>query len=320
MTSLLDELAKEWKETEYAVYQYTPNRETLEKKETETSHIVGAGFSLSLIGTSIASDREHLLRAHMGIKLSQGTLYKSSGLVTNMDPDSFPPSSQSYVSRIDAPTAENQDRQFLVCFVFIGKHGLDLFRTELDSFCTSLTPLLKTLPSETTQAFSGSKLEERLKMWHTEHVAYVVRVVQLCQAQLPILLHVAADAPVAVTGEDEGLVRDVTQFLDACSLANLMQLHPADTDTEGGNGSTSAAAINGTAPRTEIRIHVSKDGCEISSKESSKFCQNWAQVLLAQGTTSPDPFFLRQAIENYKLKIIQDVNALKRLLRQAESN
>ena len=37
--------------------------------------------------------------------------------------------------------------------------------------------------------------------------------------------------------------------------------------------------------------------------ESSKFCQNWAQVLLSQGTTTPDPFFLRHAVENYKLKV-----------------
>ena len=37
--------------------------------------------------------------------------------------------------------------------------------------------------------------------------------------------------------------------------------------------------------------------------ESSKFCENWAQVLLAQGTSSPDPFFLRHAVENYKLKV-----------------
>ena len=37
--------------------------------------------------------------------------------------------------------------------------------------------------------------------------------------------------------------------------------------------------------------------------ESSKFCKNWAQVLMAQGTSSPDPFFLRHAVENYKLKV-----------------
>jgi len=36
---------------------------------------------------------------------------------------------------------------------------------------------------------------------------------------------------------------------------------------------------------------------------SSKFCQNWAQVLLIQGTNSPDPFFLKQALDNYKLKV-----------------
>ena len=37
--------------------------------------------------------------------------------------------------------------------------------------------------------------------------------------------------------------------------------------------------------------------------ESSQFCSNWAQVLLAHGTSNPDPFFLRQAVENYKLKV-----------------
>lgn len=185
-----------------------------------------------------------------------------------------------------------------------------IFRNELDSFCESLTPLLKALPSEgTTLAFSDSKLEQRIGTWYSHNVEYVVRVLRLCQTQLPVLLHVAVDAMVTVTGEDSNLVKDVTHFLESCSLANLMQLH-YDDEGEEVNGTTSAP----------VTIHVTKEGCEISSQESSKFCQNWAQVLLTQGTASPDPFFLRQAIENYKLKIIQDVNALKRLLRQAESN
>ena len=37
--------------------------------------------------------------------------------------------------------------------------------------------------------------------------------------------------------------------------------------------------------------------------EHSKFCSDWAQVLLSQGATNTDPFFLKQAIENFKLKV-----------------
>ena len=76
----------------------------------------------------------------------------------------------------------------------------------------------------------------------------------------------------------------------------------------------------------------------IITTESSQFCSNWAQVLLARGTSSPDPFFLKQAVENYKLKVsshfhnqtrchfkssmqlVQDLNAFKRHLREAESD
>jgi len=43
--------------------------------------------SLSLVNSSICADREHLLREHVGVKMSLGTLYKDSGLVASMDPE-----------------------------------------------------------------------------------------------------------------------------------------------------------------------------------------------------------------------------------------
>ena len=54
-----------------------------------------------------------------------------------------------------------------------------------------------------------------------------------------------------------------------------------------------------------IEICCMPDSCVLChhDAESSQFCSNWAQVLLAHGTSSPDPFFLRQAVENYKLKV-----------------
>ena len=134
------------------------------------TQVISSFSSLSLVGSSISSDREHLVREHVGIKMSQGTLYKSSGLVTNMDPEyvcpvgregerggrkrgecvrmslgthfilscvsrSFPPPSQSYISRIDAPLEGDQEKQFIVCFVYIGKQGLDLYPSCDPNYC-----------------------------------------------------------------------------------------------------------------------------------------------------------------------------------------
>ena len=39
----------------------------------------------------------------------------------------FPPPSQCYMNRVDGSSKDGQDRQFLVCFVCIGKQGLDLY-------------------------------------------------------------------------------------------------------------------------------------------------------------------------------------------------
>lgn len=44
-------------------------------------------FSLTVVGTSISKDKEHLVREHVATKLSQGTLYHSSGQVTTLDPE-----------------------------------------------------------------------------------------------------------------------------------------------------------------------------------------------------------------------------------------
>ncbi|RMX44437.1 hypothetical protein pdam_00010054 [Pocillopora damicornis] len=51
---------------------------------------------------------------------------------------------------------------------------------------------------------------------------------------------------------------------------------------------------------------------------NTRFCREWAKTMLSEAVDNP--VFLRQVIENYKLRVNHDLNTLKRLLRQAETD
>jgi hypothetical protein len=118
------------------------------KTPAEQTSDRGSGFSLSLIGSSVASDREHLLREQIATRMSQSSLYCGSGQVTSLDPSTFPQSSQVYYCLLEAasdrsdsagrdtgrnesgltsPLRVDSKRQYVVCFATIGKTGLDLY-------------------------------------------------------------------------------------------------------------------------------------------------------------------------------------------------
>uniref|UniRef100_A0A8C4T1I3 Uncharacterized protein n=1 Tax=Erpetoichthys calabaricus TaxID=27687 RepID=A0A8C4T1I3_ERPCA len=52
---------------------------------------------------------------------------------------------------------------------------------------------------------------------------------------------------------------------------------------------------------------------------SNRFCEEWSQAFL-NSAEGGNAFLLRQILENFKLKAIQDLNNLKRLVRQAETS
>ncbi|KAK3728597.1 hypothetical protein QZH41_011674 [Actinostola sp. cb2023] len=67
-----------------------------------------------------------------------------------------------------------------------------------------------------------------------------------------------------------------------------------------------------------ITLTIDDDGCSLNTKETTQFCKDWVNTMLS-GDTS-DPIFLREVIENYKLRVNHDLNTLKRLFREAETD
>ena len=71
-----------------------------------------------------------------------------------------------------------------------------------------------------------------------------------------------------------------------------------------------------------VHVHLPRLGCLtliVLCAETNRFCQEWATTMQGEEEESK-PSYLRQVVENFKLKIIQDLNNLRRLLQHAEKD
>ncbi|KAI2666361.1 Protein Njmu-R1 [Labeo rohita] len=148
-----------------------------------------------------------------------------------------------------------------------------------------------------------------LNRWYEESVMHIHRVVQLLQANVGYLLHAALSHKlVEVTGADEKTKADVARFIKAASLQGLVQ---EDTTT-----ASLCKAISEDS-HTSLIIDCSTSPPTVTNEVSNRFCDDWIQAFL-NAAERFNPFLLRQILENFKLKAIQDMNNLKRFIRQAE--
>ncbi|XP_005993805.1 protein Njmu-R1 isoform X3 [Latimeria chalumnae] len=112
---------------------------------------------------------------------------------------------------------------------------------------------------------------------------------------------------IEVKGANDRTKTDINRFLNAASLQGLVQ-----EDTE----SSLCKAISEEQQKVVI---LDCDGVQpqFQNAGSNRFCEDWIQAFL-NGAECGNPFLLRQILENFKLKAIQDMNNIKRFIRQAE--
>ncbi|KAM7386750.1 hypothetical protein PAMA_009394 [Pampus argenteus] len=148
-----------------------------------------------------------------------------------------------------------------------------------------------------------------LSRWYEESVMHIYRVVQLVQSNISFLLHAAlSHTHVEVINSDERTKADVSRFIKAASLQGLSQ---QDTTT----ASLCKAISEDT--HSDLTVDCSTSPPTLTNTVSNRFCDDWTQAFL-NAAERCNPFLLRQILENFKLKAIQDMNSLKRYVRQAE--
>uniref|UniRef100_A0A3Q1GUJ4 Chromosome 17 open reading frame 75 n=1 Tax=Acanthochromis polyacanthus TaxID=80966 RepID=A0A3Q1GUJ4_9TELE len=113
---------------------------------------------------------------------------------------------------------------------------------------------------------------------------------------------------VDVINSDEKTKTDVTRFIKAASLQGLSQ-----------QDATTASLCKAISEDTQsdLIIDCSTSPPTLTNTGHNRFCDDWIQAFL-NAAERCNPFLLRQILENFKLKAIQDMNSLKRFVRQAE--
>lgn len=340
----------------FAMYTYHANRPNNQDlchdgdKDARTSSVPdflqreatsNRDFSLSVIATDLNAEDETDLREFIARRLSRGTVYGGVGNVNTVDvgsrvmacyycllrQGSHPDIEQELESTMD-PNSFYTSQECVICFLSSPTSALELFRPELDVISESVLPLLEQKGGDSAQ------IQRHLENWYQQASGYVCRCVERLREDVAYLINAALlEINIEVVGADGSLKKDIERFMKACSLSDLLQQSSAEETSqetsltadpilididEAGNAQPNVRSPSRTA--TKSRLVFEGEGVHrFENAEKSWFCEEWSGTML-KGSDTLNPAYLRQVIEDYKLHTIQDLNTLKRLIRQAETD
>lgn len=268
-------------------------------------------FSLTLVDSSLPSEAEPELRTYISRRLSKGALLGGMGNIATVELSLPEQAVGCYCCLLEQERSPDQPdadgNGYVICFMGGSEKGLNLFRLELDKYVQGLHSSLQTPELENLD----TEVRPYLLQWFEECVLHVQRVVELVQNNISFLLHAAlSHTHVDVVNSDERTKGDVSRFIKAASLQGLSQQD---------NTSASLCTAMTDEPQSDLIIDCSTCPPTLTNTVSNRFCDGWIQAFLNAAERS-NPFLLRQILENFKLKAIQDMNSLKRLVRQAETS
>ncbi|XP_077980356.1 protein Njmu-R1-like [Glandiceps talaboti] len=295
--------------------------------------VVNSDLSISVIATDLSAEHETELRSGIAKRLSRGTVYSGSGNVAAMQLGISDMSSYCFYCLLRQPDQEMvsmdgdgsgvTSREYVVCFITNIESVLDLFRIELEIFSHGLLSLVDISLTEI------DNIQCYLTDWYQESIEFLSRSVNKLQMDAVYLIHAAMmDYKLDIKGGDDNLQKDIHKLSQCCTLAGLLQ-------TSRMNEHEAVDKAPSTVPLVDIAVGdkqktpstrtqgictltITGDKVSFGNEEYNEFCEDWAKAL-CKGQTD-NPVYLRQVIENFKLKAIQDMNTLKRLIRQAEND
>ncbi|XP_058029502.1 protein Njmu-R1 isoform X2 [Ahaetulla prasina] len=279
------------------------------KSSVETS---SDDFSLSLVDTNLPTEAEMELRGLVAKHLNKGALFEGMGNVISVElsiPETrvgcyycvFQPEK---CAEGDDPESRENPLEYVICFLGGSEKGLELFRLELDGYVQDMKTCL-----DSKQSNLETCIQPLLRTWFEDLVCPIQRVVNLFKEKLAFVLHAALNCtPVEVNGSEERTEKDINRFLRAASLQDLVR----ETVT------TSLCTAAATEEQCKsVVIDLNGPQLCFQGAETNRFCEDWTQAFL-NVSEGGNPFLFRQILENFKLKAIQDINNLKRFIRQAE--
>ncbi|KAH3870017.1 hypothetical protein DPMN_033195 [Dreissena polymorpha] len=165
-----------------------------------------------------------------------------------------------------------------------------------------------------------------LQNWHSIAVDYMVRCNLALGDNLKYLVYAALmDHKLQVSGGTEELQTDIKRFYAACSMSDILSQLRESRATQADHSPMGSidmlTDLNTTQAESQaaLTVSITEDSIKLDSSDCNLFCEEWAGKL-AKAEYRENALRLKQIIDLLKLKFIQTMNVLKRLLRDAEKD
>ncbi|KAK3612235.1 hypothetical protein CHS0354_039516 [Potamilus streckersoni] len=223
----------------------------------------------------------------------------------------------------DVPSADKKKDKFIVCFLANQDRLLDLFLVDLDRFALGV---IKDLQQKKFHADDATK--RSIQQWYTVSVEYVSRCISLLKNNVKFLIHAALlDAKLSCRGCTNEQENDIIRLFQSCNLSGILtQVKPVKQQHDNGSLSGSidmlvdvGAGDNQSDMQNIVMVNITDNGVNFVPAGCTRFCEEWSKTL-NKPEFQQNSVKLKQVIEAIKLKFIQTVNILKRLLREAEND
>uniref|UniRef100_A0A3B4G7P5 Protein Njmu-R1 n=1 Tax=Pundamilia nyererei TaxID=303518 RepID=A0A3B4G7P5_9CICH len=236
------------------------------------------GTSLTLIDSSLPSEAEPELRTYISRRLSKGALLGGMGNIATVELSIPEQAVGCYCCLLEQERSPEQPDSDGNGYVICFMGGSEKGLNLYPFLDKYVQGLHSSLQTPELQNLE-TEVRPYLSQWYEESVMHIHRVVQLVQSNISFLLHAAlSHTHVEVINSDERTKADVSRFIKAASLQGLSQ---QDTTT---------ASL-----------------CKAISEDAQS-------ALIIDCSTSP-PTLTKTGNSH---TAIQDMNSLKRFVRQAE--
>ncbi|XP_069124037.1 protein Njmu-R1-like isoform X2 [Argopecten irradians] len=329
-----------------------------EDKNSETDSITSeasqneSSISLSVLSTDLEASVETELRKFLGQKLAKNLVYSDNGSISTMEcrsDDDVKTSFSCYYCMLenvedkqlivnDDSTSDPQQRKYIVCFTAFQKNNLDHFQHELDVYCKGVLKYLDdqvccdpsmqggptTQDSKVQLTNINTSVRAYLENWCEVTMDYTCRCMKLLGPSVKYILYGAlVDATFEFKGMTEQHQHDLKRFLHACNLSEILK--QTDKEKRGvspaSTGSLDLLVDLGectSAPQQTLTLTLSQDEVTCSPEVCTTFCEDWSKIF--NKTDYHRASQIRHVLEAFKIKYIQSINTLKRLLIQAEAD
>lgn len=280
-------------------------------------------FTLSLISSNLPIVNESKLRENLAKKIEKGTFYASqfgsiSAFNLGFKNDEADLNSICYHNYFRQ--TKDLNNQYLVCFILVDdSNNLDLFRNELDLYFESS---LKEFFEKTNKDFLiNNDLDILLTNWFSNSMGYLYRVIELLKENISFFIEEAFSCGIigyeGLTKQDQDDLSYFAKSFDCTKLIMNSALESEKTLKE-----IIEKNQNDSNSKLIIKLDKSiedKQAIVLSRNLSSQFSNECAQAIIDIYNTNKNLFSIKQLIENYKLKLIKDLNTFNRYLRKGKS-